>query len=395
MKKKLAALLACALCATMLFACGENNTTETDHDHTTETATEVVLADATIETGYELAEVEGDVTDLSLLPVEEYLTLGDYKTLSVEVAAKAEVTDEEVEKTATQYFMEDAMYLSNEQFLTEGAVTEGSVVLIDFEGKENGVVFEGGTAEDYKLGIGSNSFISGFEDGLVGVEVGQTVDLNLNFPDPYLNNPDLAGKPVVFTVTVKGFAPYTDEMIAEIATLAGEGYGTTVEEYKEAVRGSLEYESESSYYTELNTALCQALVEVCDIKKLPGSYYEMQRAKLVESVKSDAAYYQMDPDTFADYMAGMNTNDYAIATAEIYTSQAIAFQAVANAEGIEITDEEVDTFVKDYVATYGAMYGIESEEAFLEFYSKETIKEWLMQDEVVAILMESATITEK
>jgi len=391
MKKKLLALLLSTLCVMMLFACGENNTTETEHNHESETAsTEVVLADPTLEIGYEL--VDDDAEDLTEIAVEDYMTFtGDYKALSVEVSKRVEVTAEEVETTAAQYFMEDAMYLDNAQFLTEGVVTEGSVVLIDFEGKQDGVAFEGGTAEDYKLGIGSNSFIAGFEEGLVGVNVGDTVDLDLKFPEPYLNNPDLAGKPVVFTVTVKGFAPYSDAMVA---AMYPETY-TTIEAYKEAVKSSLEFEAENDYYTGLNSALCNELVTVCEFTKLPKAYYEKQRANLLESIKSDAAYYGMDPDSFANYMGGMNANDYAIATAEVYTTQAIAFQAVAKAEGIEITDEKVDEFVKEYVASYGEAYGIESEEAFLQMYTKETLKELLLQEEVIAVLTENATITEK
>jgi len=391
MKKKLVALLACILCVSTLIACGENNTTETehDHDHGTETVS-TELADATIEPTYELVDVEGDVTELNLLPVEEYVTLGDYKSLSVTVAKKATITEEDVEETAAQYFMEDAAYLTADQMLSEGSVVEGSVVLIDFEGKMDGVAFEGGTAEDYYLGIGSNSFISGFEEGLVGVNVGETVDLDLKFPEPYLNNPDLAGKPVVFTVTVKAYAPFVDEMIV---ALYPDGY-STVDEYKEAVKFSLEYQNEENYYRELNTALCQALVDICDVQKLPKSYYEKQKDILTNDIVTSATSYGMDGDSFAQYMAGMNANDYAISTAELYTIQACAFQAVANAEGIEVTEEEVDAYVTDYVAMYGEMYGIESEEAFLEFYSRETIKEWIMQDEVVTTLLETTTVTE-
>ena len=388
MKKKLIALLVCVFCVTAFIACGEN-TTESGHNHD-ESAISTELADATIEPTYELVDVEGDITELSLLPVEEYVTLGDYKNLSVTVPKLVSITDEEVEDTAAQYFMEDAAYLAADQMLHEGVVVEGSVVLIDFEGKIDGVAFEGGTASDYYLGIGSNSFIDGFEAGLVGVNVGETVDLKLKFPETY-GSADLAGKDVVFTVTVKAFAPFTDEMIS---ALYPEGY-STVEEYKEAVKFSLEYEADAAYYQELNTELCQALVEVCDVQKLPKSYYEKQKELLINDLLTNAASYGLDGDTFAQYAVGMKANDYAISTAEVYTIQACAFQAVANAEGIEITEEEVDTFVKEYVSAYGVLYGIESEEEFLEFYSREIIKEWIMQEEVVSALLETVSVTEK
>lgn len=388
MKKKLLALVACALCVSMLFACGENNTTEHDHDHETATVS-TELADATIEPTYELVDVEGDVTELNLLPVDEYVTLGDYKTLAVSVPKVKEVTETEVEAAAAQYFMEDASYLTADQMLKEGEVVDGGVALIDFEGKLDGVAFEGGTATDYYLGIGSGSFIDGFEEGLVGKKVGETVDLNLKFPENY-GSADLAGKEVVFTVTVKAFAPFADEMIA---ALYPDGY-STVAEYKEAVKFSLEYERQEAYYQALNTALCEQLVGVTEVHKLPKSYYEMQKETLTNNLLTDAGSYGLNGDTFAQYMAGMNLNDYAITTAELYTVQACAFQAVANAEGIEITEEDVDTYVTEYIAMYGEAYGIESEEAFLEFYSRETIKEWILQEQVINTLLETTTVTE-
>ena len=131
MKKKLFALLASALCVSMLFACGDNATTEHDHDHETAAAE---LAAATVEPTYEMVDVENDETALYLLPVEDYVTLGDYKGLEVTIAKKGTVTDDEVEATAAQYFMEDAAYLPAESMLQEGAVVDGCVALIDFEG---------------------------------------------------------------------------------------------------------------------------------------------------------------------------------------------------------------------------------------------------------------------
>ncbi len=386
MKKKIAVLLACVLSTTLLFACGK----ESEHNHEETTSTDVILAEPTVQPTYELVAVEGDITELASLPVEEYITLGDYKNLSVEVSAMKTVSDEEVATAAADYFMQDvSAYLTAEDMLSEGTVTEGSVVIIDFEGKIDGEVFEGGSAEDYYLGIGSNSFIEGFEAGLVGVNVGETVDLELTFPENY-HNADYAGKPVVFTVTVKAFAPYTDEMIAAFGM---EGY-STVEEYEEGTRISLEYENTELYYRELNTALCNALVDVCEVKKLPLSYYEMQRTSILENLLTEASYYGMDGDTFSQYVSGVNLNDYAISTAELYTIQACSFQAVANAEGFEATEEDIDAYITEYVATYGAAYGIADEAAFLEMYTREEVKEWIMQEDVIAVLMETTAITE-
>ncbi len=114
-------------------------------------------------------------------------------------------------------------------------VRDGDKANISYIGKQDGIAFEGGTGT-YDLVIGSGSFIAGFEEGLIGKEVGTTVDLDLTFPDPYPNNPDLAGKPVVFTVTInKISAPeeYTDKLVKDIT-----GY-ETIQEFEEYLKTTI------------------------------------------------------------------------------------------------------------------------------------------------------------
>ena len=154
------------------------------------------------------------VIDLSVV------TLGtDYKEVSE--AKFKEVFDAEIAEIMSNF----AQYT---EVTDRTDVRDGDKVNINYVGKMNGKEFEGGTGT-YDLVIGSNSFIDGFEDGLIGEELGTTVDLDLTFPDPYSNNPDFAGKPVVFTVTInKISAPeaYSDELVKKAT-----GYAT-IEEYE-------------------------------------------------------------------------------------------------------------------------------------------------------------------
>ena len=110
-------------------------------------------------------------------------------------AAKTEVTDEVIEN-----------YINGNMLttypITDRAVEDGDLVTIDYVGKKDGEAFSGGSAEGYQLKIGSNTFIDGFEEGLIGVMPGDTVDLDLTFPESYSRNQDLAGQAVVFTVTL-------------------------------------------------------------------------------------------------------------------------------------------------------------------------------------------------
>lgn len=380
MKKRLAALLVLAMSVASLAACGG--------EQSSENSTEL----ATFTPSVEIVKVEGDTLDLSALPVEEYVTLGEYKGLTLNVTPKQEVAEETVDSTVMDYYYQHgSYYLTAEDFLTEGTVAETDIVLIDYEGKKDGVAFEGGTAADAVLGIGSGSFIDGFESGLVGVKVGETVDLNLKFPEGY-DNADLAGQDVVFTVTVDGLVSFEDDTIKK--------FGLTdinnMADYREAVVSMLEYEAESVYINNLNTAICEALVEACPVTKIPESIFNNQKAYAEEQITYEATYYYgVDAELYAEIMSGMSLADYASSVAESYTIQAVIFQAIANAEGLEVTQEEIDTFVSDYVAVYGPDYGIDSVEAFYENTSAEDVKTVLLQEKVIAFMTENSTIVEK
>lgn len=145
---------------------------------------------------------DGDVP-LNQMKVEKYVTLGDYQNLSVTVDAAA-VDDTELAALVNSVYVDNVT--AENGGIVDRAVETGDTVIIDYEGKKDGVAFEGGTAQEASLTIGSGRFIDGFEDGLIGVKPGETVDLNLTFPESY-GNAELAGQPVVFTVTVHFIRP--------------------------------------------------------------------------------------------------------------------------------------------------------------------------------------------
>ena len=184
MKKKYAWIVAATIMAgTMLAGCGNSD------------------SKATTEQTSEKAESEEETTkDDGKLEFKTKVTkLADYKGLEV-YKSDATVSDDSI--------TQQIEYLKN-QYATvtqkkEGKVADGDVVNIDYTGKINGKEFDGGSATGYDLTIGSDSFIDGFEDGLIGHVVGEEVTLNLVFPESYSLNPDYAGKDVVFEVTING-----------------------------------------------------------------------------------------------------------------------------------------------------------------------------------------------
>ena len=127
--------------------------------------------------------------------LSKYITLADYKGLKVDT--KSDEFKEYYGNMISSDVSSNDLYVKK----TEGTVANGDTANIDYTGKKDGVAFDGGTAEGYDLKIGSNSFIEGFETGLIGKKIGDTVDLNLTFPENY-NSAELAGKAVVFTVKI-------------------------------------------------------------------------------------------------------------------------------------------------------------------------------------------------
>ncbi len=206
MKKTFVLMCMAGAVTASVAACGKSDkeaqqTSQTAEVLETDSASEE-SADSGTQTEEESAGGREDYVELQDLDIEEYITLADYKSMKVS-AVRPAVDDE----TVTQYI--DSELLVGK--ITDRAVEEGDVADIDFVGKKDGVAFEGGTAAGYMLTIGSGGFIPGFEEGLVGVMPGETVDLNLTFPENYKKNPDLAGQEVVFSVkvnSIEGAAAY-------------------------------------------------------------------------------------------------------------------------------------------------------------------------------------------
>ncbi|MBQ8032102.1 MAG: FKBP-type peptidyl-prolyl cis-trans isomerase, partial [Butyrivibrio sp.] len=240
------------LVATVTFvtACGSNATTETDSQPVAGASTEASAEDTAVNTDNELTpelekiDIEGlETKSLLDVDVDSLVKLGDYKDITVE-AKKTEVTDQDVEDAL------NSTYSANPEMLevTDRAIEEGDTANIDYEGKyaDTKEAFQGGTAQGYDLAIGSGQFIDGFEDGLVGVKTGETVDLNLQLPENY-GSADLAGKDVIFTVTVNSIKAPAQEPSYDWAKGLGIDGVTNLEELKAHMKEDLENEAEESY----------------------------------------------------------------------------------------------------------------------------------------------------
>ena len=221
--------------------------------------------------------------------------LGEYKGLKLEVIDTV-VTDDEIESR-----IKATLSMNPEKIPVEGrAVENGDIVNIDFEGKLDGVAFDGGTFKGYDLTIGSGSFIPGFEEQVIGMKKGETKDLDITFPDPYENNPDLAGKATVFTVTLNGIyketpAELTDAWVERVTM----GQQKTVAEYREAIKTEIEKYKKDNSDTEAQIAAMEQVIENSEFE-LSEEGINKEYTDMKAEYEKMATAYGMDIKQFAE-----------------------------------------------------------------------------------------------
>ena len=276
-----------------------------------------------------------DYTGYQDLNIDDYVTLNDYKNMKV--TAQMPVTDDK----SIEEYINSSILKGN---ITDRAVKTGDVVNIDYEGKEDGVAFEGGTAQGMELEIGSGSFIPGFEDGLIGAVPGGTVTLNLKFPDNY-HSVEHAGKDVVFTVKVNGIAysvDYADVTKEDMARL-GLSYGSK-EELWEAAKKELEKQAKETFEANKTDAILNKILDESTIKSVPEYLVEEQiQSNELYMDSMSRMYYNM---SLEDYLKSsqmfLSLEDFEAdirPDCEAAVKKYLVLEALARAEKIEITDD--------------------------------------------------------
>ena len=320
--------------------------------------------------------------------LSEYVTLGKYLGVEIEVEDYA-LTDEDIEQGIADLLNSKAEAVE----IKDRAVADGDTVVIDYVGKRNDVAFSGGTAEGEELTIGSDSYIDGFEDGLVGVMPGATVDLNLTFPDPYENNPDLAGAAVVFTVTVQYIkGQNVPEWNDEFAKTASEGKYTTADEYLEELKTTWASDKKIDIDNQKTQDAWTAVLNNSTIIAYPEGEIEKYCADIIASYESYATQMGTDLATLLSYMgtdqAGLE--EYANEYAHSIVAEELVFFSIVRAEGLEVGEEEYQAGLESY-AEY---YEMTVEELKSEI-SEEDIKNSILFDKMLVFITENAVVTTK
>lgn len=379
MKKKMLAVLLTVAVSMTAVACGDKASAEQGTETAKET-TETAQQDTTAAEA--VTAVGGYMKDLN---AEDYVTLGEYKGVEVTLD-EPEITDEYLDGYIEYVQQNNAVSTP----VTDRAVEMGDVVNIDYVGKIDGVAFDGGSAQGSDLTIGSGQFIDGFEDGCIGMKVGETKDVEATFPDPYKNNPDLAGKVAVFTVTVNSISveeipELTDEYVQSLSL---EGC-TNVEEYRAYVYDVLLEQQQESYESDKADLAYEKVAAECEFKDAPEAMVTRMNNTLTSNLSSYASTYGVDLGTYVSAMYGGTAEEYETTLLEqskMMAQHYLMMQAIADREGLSVSDEELE----EQLSQEAQDYGYETVEEYKSLVDVEAFREYLMTQKVLAFLGENA-----
>lgn len=317
------------------------------------------------------------------------VSLGKYKGVEIPKQAAVEVTDAEVEAELKRQQDANAKIVD----ITDRAVKDGDQIVLDFAGSVDGDAFDGGTGTDYPLTIGSGSFIPGFEEQLVGFEIGQEGDVNVTFPEDY-HAADLAGKAAVFKCTVKSIKEkqlpeLNDEFADEVSEFS------TIEEYKADIIKNLKEKKEASARTDRENAAVDAAMADAKIE-IPDPMLMTQQEQLASEF---AQNMQMQGLRFEDYLK------YAGLTEEQFLEQMkpqadkrirtrLVLEQVVKEENITVTDEDFEAEMAKMAAQYN-MPVENVKKVFEEDQAKEDLKKDIAVQKAVTLIADNAVEVEK
>ena len=322
------------------------------------------------------------------------VTLGQYKGVEY-TPLSTEVTDEDIQKQIDSFVSSKAEKV---EITGRTDVQDGDIANIDYTGYMNGETFEGGSAEGSDLTIGSGRFIEGFESGLIGVNVGETVDLQLKFPDPYQNNPDFAGKDVTFKVKVNGIYQNLEPKLTD-EFIAANTESSTVAEYREYIaaqlKASLEERAESQkQYDTVNAVISNTTF----VKDLTDEIKQTKESIIANYDSMYSSTYGVDAATFFQAIYGMSADafeSYMYEQAAMNTKFGYVSSAIVEKENINCTDEEISALAADMLENYGYNSVDELYAALKEFYKEEgknVVAEQVKLNKAAQIIYDNAVV---
>lgn len=307
--------------------------------------------------------------------------LGQYKGFDDIEKKTAEVTDEEVETELNRVREQNSRTLD----VDDRPVQDGDIAVIDYEGFCDGVAFEGGKGENHELTIGSHSFIDTFEDQIIGHNIGDEFDVNVTFPEEY-HSEELKGKPAVFKVKVNGIRfkelpELDDEFAGEVSDFE------TLDEYKEDLKKTILNRKQSELDREYKNEVLKKAVENAKFE-IPEKMIESQARQMVNDYAQRLEMQGLSMDMYMKY-TGQTINaltEQMKDQAKTRIENSLVLEAIAKAEGIEVTDEDVQKEIERMAEAYQ----IEPEKMneYLSDAEKDNIRDELSSQKALDLIAE-------
>lgn len=326
-----------------------------------------------------------DLIFTAIVAEKPEVKLGKYKGVSVE-KVEYKVTTEDINKDLKAKQEQNSRIVS----VSDRAVKKDDITVIDFDGSVDGVHFEGGKAENYELTIGSNSFIPGFEDQIIGMKIDEEKDINVKFPEDYFSK-ELAGKDAIFAVKlheikVKELPELDDEFAKDVSEF------DTLKELKEDIKAKL---TESNQKRAKNEIEELAIIAVCDDAKveIPDGMVEIELDNMVEDMNRRLQYQGINFDQYLN-MIGRTMADFRAEskeTAEKSVKTRLVLEAIFEDSKLEIKDEEVDEKIKELADGYGRdIEELKKNEALIK-----NIKESLKTEKAIKFISDNVKLEAK
>lgn len=299
-------------------------------------------------------EIEKDkpVVITALVTTKPEVKLGKYEGIEIE-KIEHNVSDEDIDKDIEATQKKNARIIS----VDDRAVENGDITVIDFEGFTDGVAFDGGKGEGYELEIGSNTFIPGFEEQIIGKKIGEEFDVNVTFPEEY-HSEELKGKPATFKVKLheikyREYPELDDDFASEVSEFE------TMAEYRASVKERLEKAAAEQVKTETENAAVEKAVEAAEVD-IPKAMIDAEIDRMVNDFAQRLAYQGMKLDMYLQYTGSTieEMRETFRERAEKTTRTTLVIEAIAAKESIEANDEEIN----DKICEMAKMYNMEAEE---------------------------------
>ncbi len=288
-----------------------------------------------------------DLIFTAVVSTKPEVKLGKYKGISLE-KTEIKVTDKDVEEELNTMADRNSRMIT----VTDRPAENGDTAVIDYTGTVDGVEFEGGKAENYELKLGSNTFIPGFEDQVIGMKAEETRDINVKFPEEYFSK-DLAGKDAVFKVVLheiktKELPKIDDEFVKDVSEF------DTLDELKADIKSKKEKQNEEKSKAELEEKAVRAVAEVSEVE-IPNGMVELELDNMQEDMNRRLSYQGISFEQYLQ-MLGKTVADFrkeSVEPAKDSIKMRLVLEAVYNDAKIEATDAEVEEKIKELAKSYG------------------------------------------